>query len=265
MRKLKTIYRNCCIIFCLSVACSCQKVIQVHLNDSAPKNVIEGNITDQPGPYLVTLSRSVNFDQDNVFPAVSGALVVITDKNTGFADTLAEATPGHYKTNTITGIPGHSYQLYVKAGSNIYTATSAMPQLVTLDSLYSEKSAARGNPTLVPVYTDPVAKGNYYHFTEYVNDSVNTSIMIRNDKLVNGQVMTEALNGRDGGRLEAGAYVVLYLECIDSSVYQYFYTLQQTKNSNSATPANPITNIAGGALGYFSAHTSSVKSITVPF
>lgn len=30
-----------------------------------------------------------------------------------------------------------------------------------------------------------------------------------------------------------------------------------------ATPANPVNNISGGALGYFSAHTTQIKKTIV--
>jgi hypothetical protein len=112
----------------------------------------------------------------------------------------------------------------------------------------------------VPVYTDPITPGNYYHFAEVKNDTLTSNISIRNDNLVNGQVIKQPI----GGGLQAGDRVTLTLECIDSTMYQYYYTLEQTKNQNSATPANPLSNIKGGALGYFSAHTSHSRSVLVP-
>jgi hypothetical protein len=33
---------------------------------------------------------------------------------------------------------------------------------------------------------------------------------------------------------------------------------------NASTPADPESNISGGALGYFSVRTSSTKSVIVP-
>jgi len=240
---------------------ACKKVIQVNLNSSAPHYVVQGNVTNQPGPYLVTITKSVNFDQDNVFPTVSGAVVVITDNTAGVADTLKETTPGNYYTSILTGTPGHKYQLYINAANNIFTTTCIMPVPVTLDSLYTQLSSFGGNTyQLVPVYTDPVAFGNYYHFAEVKNDTLTDNISIRNDALINGQVIKQPL----GGGLQQGDSVALYLECIDSAMYQYYYSLEQTENQNSATPANPISNLSGGALGYFSVHTLSSKSIIVP-
>src|SRR6187551_2496352 len=89
---------------------SCEKEISIDLNSSSPQIVIEGNISDEPGPYTVKISKTVNFSEANVFPPVTGALVVISD-NTGVIDTLTETLPGSYLTNTITGTQGNTYTL----------------------------------------------------------------------------------------------------------------------------------------------------------
>jgi len=252
------------LLVLLAAFSACQKVINVNINSTAPRYVVEGNVINQPGPYLVTITKTINFDQDNVYPTVSGAVVVITDMTTNQADTLAETTPGNYNTHIISGVPGHTYQLYVNAANNIFTASSTMPVFVTLDSLYTQPSPFGGkHPELVPEYTDPVLVGknyHYYHFTEYYNDTESSDVIARSDALLNGQVVKQQIGGQG---LNVGDSVALYLECIDSGVYQYYSTLNQTENQNSASPSNPLTNLSGGALGYFSAHTSSLKTLIV--
>ncbi|HKO82838.1 MAG TPA: hypothetical protein VJU78_20670, partial [Chitinophagaceae bacterium] len=66
--------------------------------------------------------------------------------------------------------------------------------------------------------------------------------------------------------IESRDTVMLDMLCIDNVVYKYWYSVYQsaTGNSQSASPANPVTNIVGGALGYFSAHTKQTKSVVVP-
>src|SRR5580698_1411472 len=109
-------------IGCWLLAVGCQKVINIDLNSASPAIVIVGNINDQPGPYTVTLSQTVNFSQPNTFPAVSGAFISIAD-NTGFIDTLFETSvPGTYNTKKIMGMPGRTYTLKVIAGGQTYTS-----------------------------------------------------------------------------------------------------------------------------------------------
>ena len=67
--------------------------------------------------------------------------------------------------------------------------------------------------------------------------------------------------------LEPGDSVKVILESIDKNVREYFRLLRQLNNQNgieSAPPANPATNITGGALGYFNAHSEKKKLLIVP-
>ena len=53
--------------------------------------------------------------------------------------------------------------------------------------------------------------------------------------------------------------------CIDMAAYNFWYSLTQGAlgQSQSASPGNPISNITGGAIGYFSAQTFEAKNIAV--
>jgi hypothetical protein len=72
--------------------------------------VVEGLITDQPGPYQVMISRSVPIqDQVYVTDWVTGATVIVEDDQ-GNSETLAEMSPGNYYTKTFQGVIGRSYR-----------------------------------------------------------------------------------------------------------------------------------------------------------
>ena len=48
------------------------------------------------------------------------------------------------------------------------------------------------------------------------------------------------------------------MQSIDKANYTYWYSMRTgggQGSGNAAAPSNPISNIEGGALGYFSAHT----------
>ncbi len=248
---------------------ACQKVVSINLNSSAPQYVVEGNVTDTLGQFTVKIAKSVNFDEDNVFPAVSGAVVKITDATTNQIDSLQE-TPlgsGNYQTSgaLLAGVPGHAYNLYINIGGKVLTATSTMPQRISLDSLYFQQSPFGKNLSIVPQYTDPIAKGNCYRFVVTKNDTISNNIIVRNDDLVNGQTISQPIGGGGGGKLMPFEQVVVEMQCIDSMIYQFYFTLGQSRNENSATPTNPVCNIKGGqVLGYFSAHTTSSRTIYVP-
>jgi hypothetical protein len=117
---------------------SCEQVIEVDLNQAGPQVVIEGIVTDRPGPYTVALSRSGNyFEQSLSFPVVTNAVVIIWD-DLGNRDTLREGDPGIYRSSSVLrGVSGRTYSLRVETGGNGYDAVSTMPQRVAIDSLFA--------------------------------------------------------------------------------------------------------------------------------
>ena len=99
---------------------SCEKVITLPIENNESKVVIEGDITDQPGPYFVKLSRSINLSESNKYPIISDAIVVISD-NAGVKDTLKHLTAGIYRTKLIKGVYGRTYFLDVNVDNKHYT------------------------------------------------------------------------------------------------------------------------------------------------
>lgn len=243
---------------------SCQKVIDIDLNSKDPQIVIEANLSDQPGPYTVLITQSVNFSDDNSFPGVSGAAVVISD-NLGNTENLAEISPGVYQTSTTQGVAGRTYYLSVTANGKTYTAESTMPSLITLDSLVVESGSSFGGTAyyIIPQWQDPLGTGNYYRCIEYVNHVRVAGSFLYDDAfsdgLVNGQPLLDFTT-----ELEPGDTVDVDFQCIDKATYLYFYSMSQTANNQTAAPANPVSNLSNGALGYFSAHTVRRKTAVIP-
>jgi hypothetical protein len=248
---------------------SCTKEIEIDLNSSDAKIVIEGDITDEPGPYFVKLSKTVNFSDAGNYPAVSNALVVIADDR-GTIDTLTETTKGTYSTARIVGTPGTTYKLTVEAEGRTYHATSTMPLKVPLDSLRFNVFSAPGssdNYTVIPVFLDPDSKGNCYRFIQKVNDETDKSYIVVNDNVANGTVNQRPIFSRDL-EVKSGADVTIEMRCIDPNAYLYFYSLAQIAGNGpggGTTPSNPPNNITGnGALGLFAAFSVQKVSQKAP-
>lgn len=270
---LKHIKNQSKINLVLGVAClltSCTKTINLDLNSSDPKIVIEGNVSDGAGPHLVRLTESVNFSDENNFPAVSGAFVVIND-NLGNKDTLQEAGSGYYYTTTLQGVSGRTYTLRVNAKGKSFEAVSSMPTKINLDSITFLKSAF-GNPNPgdevyvpAPRFVDPLQEKNWYRFIVTLNDTIDKSIFVDNDNLINGLPYQRPIFS---GELfpKKNDSVAIEMHCIDQVTYDYFYSLNASigQGPSATTPANPVTNIKGeGALGYFSAHTTQRLKVQV--
>jgi len=246
----------------------CKKVINVNIHNVAPQMVITGVVTDQPGPYTVSISTTVNYTSDNVFPPVSGALVIITVN--GLSDTLSETSAGTYTTHIIAGSPGNTYSLYVSTGGQVYTSSSTMPLKVPLDSVgYSNSGRSKKKINGVAYFQDPPGRANYYEFTEFNNGvqfQNNRGVSVFSDRLSDGKYISRTLED-DSTDINGGDTLMIQMNCIDVNVYNYLNTLNLITRENSfqsPTPDNPTGNISNKALGYFSANTVEKKSIFVP-
>ena len=252
----------------LILLCSCQKVVNLNLDNAPPQLVIEGNVTDSPDPDTVKIMRSVNFYANNAFPMVSGAAVTISD-NTGVNDVLSEISPGIYITHTLQGRTGNTYNLSVVLHDTTYKAASTMPQLVPLDSI-TFRSSGRFNKSQINAvvnFQDPLGIKNYYRFQEYINGTPFTKdIFVFDDRLSDGKYIERELD-MDSIYLHVGDQLKVDMYCVDENDYNYFFQLLRsdgtgTFNTN-ASPANPSNNISNGAYGYFSAHTVRSQTVTV--
>lgn len=229
---------------------SCEKVIQLNFQNATPKVVIQANIYDQPGPYQVKISKSVTFDETSAFPAVTGAKVVIAD-NANQTETLTETAPGTYVTSRLRGIPGRNYTLTVTSGAEVYKSSATMPQAVSMDSIYFSTSPFSGDKLATIRFLDPPFQQNYYRFVYFVNNKIQKEFYVLDDELFDGTTIRYAMHPRGSDiKLAKGDQVSIWLETVDLGVYNFFRTAGSEEGS-SASPANPVSNISNGALGYF--------------
>lgn len=253
---------------------SCEKVIDVKLDDADKKVVIDAALTDHAGGCVVKVSQTKNFDDNNNFDGLSGAAVSIKDAS-GTVTPLTESSPGIYKHASLLGEPGKEYELTVTVNGQTYKGTSVMPQAVLLDSIYvkTQKFFDEDETFSNVVFTDPVGVRNYYRLVQYINGKKSKGNFVIDDDLSDGKLFNTTLyffgdddeNSTDG-KIKPGDVVKIDMQCVDAAVYKYWFSLEQSANGNSqsAAPSNPVSNISGGALGYFSAHVVSSMSVVAP-
>ena len=259
MIPLKNIKYLLIVVFFSLVAC--KKVITLDLSTAPTTIVIEGNITNEPIPYKVSITKTVGFYQNNTFPNVSGAVVKITDSTMGITDSLVEGKAGIYTTSKLVGVIGHTYLLDVIAEGKEYKASSTMPKQVTLDSISFLTTAAFGkfNTNAVVNFQDPPGVSNYYHFIETFRNIPPKQIHVFDDRISDGRYISRQLFN-DSTIIHRDT-VDVEMQCIDKNVFSYLEELsgQDATNGQPTSPADPTSNITNGALGYFSAHTTQRK------
>jgi hypothetical protein len=250
---------------------SCEKVIHLDLNTADKKFVIEATVTDQNGTAQVLLSQTKNFDDNNQFVGVSGAVITVKEEG-GVLTTFTETSPGHYEEPGFAGSSGKSYDLTVTVAGHVFTATSTMPARVNMDSIFTTDELIFTETRKIAnvVFQDPPGRGNNYRFIQYVNSLKEKQLFVQNDDYTDGRLNITKLyyfadNNSDSTIIHSGDSLRVDMQCIDANVYKYWYSLARNTNgdNNNVTPANPVTNIQGGALGYFSAHTLQTRATKV--
>ncbi|HEX8549780.1 MAG TPA: DUF4249 family protein, partial [Cytophagaceae bacterium] len=114
---------------------SCSDKVDLKVKEGEKILVVNGWITDQPGPYKVTLNSTANYFKNEKTPTVQGATVIISD-NQGLIDTLIETAPGEYHTTSIQGKVGTTYTLFIyNAMGGSYMATTEIKRGAPIDSI----------------------------------------------------------------------------------------------------------------------------------
>jgi hypothetical protein len=246
-------------------AVSCyQDVIDLDFSEFESQIVIEGNITDQPGPYTVNISRTASHNRTDRFPLVAGAEVIISD-DAGNAETLREEKAGCYRTREFEGVPGRTYSLFVEVEGEEYSATCKMPEPMQLDSvgydLYGSEAFLR------VAFTNREGVDDYIRFLVYQNGHHEMTYLYQ-DRFEDAEHIEYTEFDLVFQRYD---FVRIEMMTIDQSMYAYYSMLGDEGDNMeielpdfiALTSFNPESNLSNNALGYFSAHTQRTYQFSV--
>ena len=266
MQDKKYIY----ILLLIFALVSCEKIIQVDLNDAEPRIVVEGQITNEAGLNLVSLSKTSSFYSTDTITRIVGATVSVSDDD-GNTFILDEIAPGFYNNKIMKTDRYQSYKLHVDTGFEIIEAYSTTPSEVKIDSMKIELNKfgpgsggggdGDGNShyTVYAYFMDLPNEVNFYRLRLVVNQVYMSGFYVVDDRVFDGKTIPYAFGGI---ALEEDDKVWVELLGIDEANFNYFYTLQRLQgNGQDITPGNPPTNLHGDAIGIFGASTFDKMSM----
>lgn len=261
--KKKNIYKGLGLIM-IFLFTACEKVIELKLDDAAPVLVIDGGVSDQNEVQQVKISKTYSFTEPNKFHGVTGAKVVLGVDGLG-SIVFAEVSPGVYQSVKFKGKSGSKYDLSVTVEGQNYKASSVMPARVPMDSLTFKSYNFFGETkNYVAVnFRDPAGVANQYRYILKSKGVVEKDV-VSEDRFDDGNKVTNVIF-YELNDLMKGDSIQVEIQCIDRNVYRYFYSLGQNTGSGGppVSPANPPSNFSNGALGVFSAHTSSIRTALI--
>jgi hypothetical protein len=248
---------------------SCEKVVQIPLNEADSIIVVEAILKDVLGESSVKLTKTASVYELTSFPAVALAAVVVSDDNGG-QYTFLESVPssGLYLHPTFVVEPNTTYSLKVISDEGEVTAVSASRSKPKLDSLtYTYETFAFGGDTLetyLMQFHSPEngAELNHYRLRIWVNEEEVEIYYLGDDQFINGQYYVAQFFGTIP---EFGDNVRIEMLEMDKVMYSYYVGLSNELNASpfSAAPSNPPTNLVGNALGYLGVFMTDTASTVI--
>jgi hypothetical protein len=260
------------IILTALLCISCEDVIEVELENSDPRLVIEATINvleDGSSSPMVTLTETAPFF-DTVIPPVVNATVTITS-GTGEVFNFLHIGAGKYTTD-FNPILGVDYTLTVVHEGETYEATESLVIVTSLDEEVEQNNEGgfSGEDIELKVFfTDPIGVENYYlleglsirgnerdaFFDEFFDGNRVNGFYLEED-LAAGDVVTFNLFGVDEDFYN---FMVVLLQQIDDGGGGPFETQPATVKGNILN----ITNEENFPLGYFRISEISTIEYTV--
>lgn len=258
----------------LGIVISCTEPMELELDSTFTRLIVEGTITTDPGIHRVQLSTTTDFYYNDTPPAVSGASVKISDGSKIVE--LTENIPGSgiYETEDgFYGEVGKTYTLMIEleeeiAGFTTYEASSPLKPTVQPDSIQVVYQPAWGDGFWeIKLYAQDPPTQDYYKFVTMVNDVLVTDslqeVLVVDDRFFNGNytngIGVGFLNAQtEDNVLKPGDVVILAMANITEDFATFIATARIESGFNtplfSGPPANVKSNVSNGAIGYFAAY-----------
>jgi hypothetical protein len=263
------------VIAGLALVSACTERIDIPLETSFTRLVVEGGITTDTMAHTIRLARTAAYFNSSPPEPVSGAEVIISDSINQFHLTEDPTKAGYYNTDPgVFGLPGHRYTLHI---GNVdinndgkfeeFSASSLLPPLQHPDSIkVSYLKNFYQNVWQVKFYgQDPPDQKNFYMFKIRRNGRLISDTLRKagisadeyyNGAYIRGEPVALLREGRSNERLNPGDTVTLETYSITEGYYNFVLDVYMESNGSDpfgGQPANISTNLSNKAIGYFTA------------
>lgn len=251
------------IVVLLFFLMSCEETIQLDLNQSEPRIVIEGLLTNRLGDQYVKVSRTVDFYAKGGAEAITNASVRVID-DLGEEYSFVPSSAGYYlPTVDFAGAIGRSYSLRVEVDGVLYQTEDQLLRVPEIDSLGYVLNEDPGTDRiesghvydLLLYMKEPKETTDYYLFKFYRNDSL-TFTNPNDIYLLPDEALSESINGFPGPVYYAEQDTArMDMFSVTRNGYVYYSDLTNLLFNDGGlfgpVPANPRSNISNKALGFF--------------
>ncbi len=274
-------------ILCLLLT-QCVSEFDPKIETNVPKVVVDGLITNQPGPYSVRLQYSYPYTNKADPRNIAGATIEISDDK-GIKETLLDKGNGLYETSPtgIRGIVGRKYTVSIRTpnGKKYVSKPELLKPVAALGNVYSEfqptatPQALSGNFNVFLDVKDPVTTGDYYRWKwshyetikyclqSYTRNDFgifykqyeccepcwkiepcNGCIILANDRLTNGKNITKISLGVVLYTNTSPYFMLIEQQSLTEEAYQFWKAVDSQINNSGGIFDLPAATIIGNVV-----------------
>ncbi|MDA7501995.1 DUF4249 domain-containing protein [Chitinophagales bacterium] len=276
-----------------TVLFSCERELTVDIPPPPDKIVVGGTINEGSGARVTLTKNQPFYGEISIASAedffIAGATVRVSDGEQSitlqeFAIDTAGVEVVIYVDlfSQLAGERGKTYSLEIEYEEQLYTATTQIPNILPMDSIWAETVTIGDNDSLARVsvqFNDADTLGNYYrYFTQRNSEPMYPGLnSVFDDLVINGETFPAIIDrGYDRnsdidfeyfGYFNRGDTVVVRNCGIDEEHFRFWQTMEAAGNGGG--PFSPITivksNIVGeNVLGIWGGYSIDEQSIIIP-
>lgn len=270
---MKKILLYSILLFTTLLTTSCEEVVDIELNNSEPKLVIDAIIKWEKGTtgenQTIKLSLTNDFYTNDILPA-NGAIVTVTNSSDVVFNFVEVPTTGDYVCDNFQPVIGEIYRLEIDYEGAIYTASSTLFATPDIINITQETVPGFGDEDEIQIkffYQDNGAEENYYLLGVKNPNKQIPEFGVVSDEFFQGNVMFGFYGSSE---TEPGITLELSVQGISKSYHNYMNKLIAIAGSGSGNPfATPPATVRGNIsnstnsnnypLGYF--HLSEIDTV----
>lgn len=299
MMKSKVFFSASIIFFLfLFFFFSCKEEITIHTDNSPPVIVIYGELTNELTHQSVKITWSSPYFDNQPNTGVSGAKVIITSSDSTIYNLFENDTvPGLYETKTKWAVTaGVTYSLTAEVKLNLagdkktYEASTTILPPIEIDSITIAPMNIMGHKNYtVNLYGNEPEGEDFYLCKYLLKDSLITTKISKyrmlDDLMFDGQYLDgftlavfDSVENRDKDPeerrersvyLDKGDKVELQMSRVSKDYFDFIMQCQRERHGSNpffgGPPANIVTNITNGGVGFFTGYCIGKAAAITPF
>ncbi|WPY97864.1 DUF4249 domain-containing protein [Christiangramia sp. OXR-203] len=240
------LYKSFLAIVVLLGFISCEEVVDIDLEESEPKLVVEASIIWIKGTdgnrQEFRLSTTSPFYEEELQPVTNASIAVTSENGTRYE--FSHEQDGIYLNEEFQPVLDLEYELELMYNDQVYTATESFESVSGID--YVEQLDGGGfagdEIEIKAFYTDPVSQENYYLF-KFTDEDV--FLELYEDEFTDGNQIFGYFSNED---IETGDVISIQMEGISREYYDYMFVLRSQVGTNQGGPFETMPAVVRGNI-----------------